>query len=157
MEVVLVVVGLLVLLVVVPKWNRGTDVGHKTAENINILGKIKSSISLFRNQITQGKESLTHEHGAYYLGYIYGITQEICRQDGIECKDIYLAPVYQEVQRLFGSDSDSIFEIGPKKLAEISASEHGARGLRDGLSDGGYVVKPSNPPPYFEKLQEYFA
>lgn len=124
---------------------------------LNVLGKIKTTIDLFKNQITHGKEEKNREkYGVYLIGYSYGIVQEMCKFDGAECSDLNLTPVLQEVQRIFGKESDNIFEETRTQLDEIVATKLGAQGLADGLVDGSYVSNPKNPAPYFGRLVSFF-
>ncbi|MFX4226408.1 MAG: hypothetical protein ACFHHU_00535 [Porticoccaceae bacterium] len=153
---ILVVLALFVLaLFFINRWKRGKEIGGRISNTINTLGKIQSLISLFKSYLTE--DALRNDEDvAYYLSYLRGVVEELCKYDQQECDLVQMTPIYQEVHRLGCLESDQIFEEGREVLLRLIKTPDGQQGLEDGMSDGAYMANPKNPAPYFGNLISRF-
>ncbi len=141
--------------------------GEETEKLANRLSKIKFTVEMFKREILQQKdEEFPELYGAFFIGYIHGLTQEMCRWDGegvekewgmVEVNDLHLTPVYQEVRRIWKMEDEIFSDEVKTKLKSILVSQSGGNGLSAGHLDGAYVCNTANQPPYFGQITSYFS
>lgn len=108
-------------------------------------GYLESHVDHLRRTVTKRKERRHPEtFGAYYIGYLYGSTDEANRMDGEEMDGGEMALIHREVARIFGP-----LPTGPaadERLKAILKKSYAMRGVQDGRADIRSFAKNTGDP-----------
>ena len=128
---------------------------QETAESIgNRISKIKWTIEMFNDHFIRGKWGRDSKNSIYFIGFCYGFVTELCQFDEVDCGELELLPIAQEMERLFGAGINAAgTSYGIKMMIRDG---YGAEGFADGKIDGHYACDPKNSPPYWSKLDIFF-
>jgi hypothetical protein len=133
------------------------SIDEKMEHSVNVLKKIGHVVFVVKTNIAKNKQYMNQDSGYYFIGYLYGIIEEICKSNDVELNDVYLALVYKESCVMIGSEDGGVFNVGKEFTNSALSQADGMQGIIDGRLDGEHVASPSNQPPYFVRLQIKFS
>ncbi len=127
------------------------------------IQKIQYLSELFKSNVDISKLNINREkYLNYYLSYLDACAKSISEYGGMEYTESVRTAVFIEAYKLKDNTSkETRFESediqqGEALLEAAINSEYGIKGMNEGKSDGDYSNNPSNPGPYFQKLNYFF-
>lgn len=102
-------------------------------------------------RLAPGQDRYIH----YYLGYLTGFAEAVCRADGVEFDRALHLPIALEASKLLGEDGSGRIGEGTELLARLDGGETFREGQEDGRLDGAEASDDSSDR-YFQRIDLFF-
>ncbi|MEQ9326748.1 MAG: hypothetical protein RJQ21_05585 [Rhodospirillales bacterium] len=102
-------------------------------------------------RLAPGQDRYIH----YYLGYLTGFAEAVCRADGVEFDRALHLPIALEASKLLGEDGRGQIDEGTELLARLDGDGIYRQGQEDGRLDGAEASADSGER-YFQRIDRFF-